>query len=267
MSKLRVRVRHRGELSVLSTRYPAFRQLRGIDVPLFSGRLWLREGGAPASVDITALFIGKSGYGKSSTINALTGLDCMRTSAVAGCTREPGSIELRVAENRYLSVIDLPGIGESTAFDAEYLPMYADFIKAADVVVWMLRADTRDYSIDERAIADCVDGAARAKLLIALNCCDKVEPISRSASPPGAAQLERITEKVLAVERLFDASGKVVPISADSGWNLDALATAMTARMRASLREPSAAIATAAQPSWSFFSFLGGFSLGVKIDS
>lgn len=232
---MQVRVAHRGELSELTDRFPAFLPMARAAIPLNSARRWHRPGNEASTYDATVVFIGKTGYGKSSTINALSGLACMQTSAVAGCTREPASIELKVRDHQYLSLIDLPGIGESEALDAQYFSLYSRILQAADAVVYLLRADTRDYSIDERALSTLFDEQTRARLVVALNCCDKVEPISRSALAPTPEQLVRIREKVAFIERSFDVHGRVVPISADTVWNLPALAGAISATVLRSL--------------------------------
>lgn len=50
----------------------------------------------------------------------------------------------------------------------------------SDVVVYVLRADQRDFAIDEMMFKNLFnDSANKSKVIIALNYSDKVEPINR----------------------------------------------------------------------------------------
>ena len=65
----------------------------------------------------TVVFFGKTGAGKSTTLNKLFGLELDTDHAVA-CTKEPKAIILSRSEHQYLPleqirVVDMPGIGKS----------------------------------------------------------------------------------------------------------------------------------------------------------
>jgi predicted GTPase len=62
--------------------------------------------------------MGKTGVGKSSLCNALFAGDISPVSDVAACTREPLRFRLQVGD-RYITLMDLPGVGESGARDTE----------------------------------------------------------------------------------------------------------------------------------------------------
>lgn len=233
---MQIQILRSGRLRDLAAQHPGFADLARTAIPPALHRRWLRKDGAATSHDLQAIFIGKTGYGKSSTVNALFSEQLMGTSAVAACTRHAQSLEFKIREGNYLAFTDLPGIGESRERDAEYLPLYASIIKTADAVVYMMRADTRDYSIDEKAYRMLFpDAEHKRNLIIGLNFCDKIEPISRSATKPTRLQLANIREKMAWIEDKFAPGGGVVPFSADAAWNLEALAEGISQVMVNSL--------------------------------
>lgn len=64
--------------------------------------------------------MGKTGAGKSSLCNTLFAGEVSPVSDVAACTREPLRFRLQVGE-RVMTIVDLPGVGESSARDTGYL--------------------------------------------------------------------------------------------------------------------------------------------------
>lgn len=233
---MEVRIRHEGTIAELTRRFPAFGPLHFARIAPLEHRLWQRGNGASQSHDLQVVFLGKSGYGKSSLVNALSGLPAMATSDVAACTRVIQSVEYAIHPGHYLSLADLPGLGESQQRDQEYLTLYRDILEKADVVVYTLRADCRDYSIDQRAFAELFSLADQGqKVVIALNGCDKIEPLQRQYSQtPSSAQRQNIERKVADLHRLFPGMTNIVPCSAATGWNLDQLGEAIMRLMRRS---------------------------------
>lgn len=222
---MQIQIRHSGKLRDLVAQHPAYAALENVAIPATNNRCWSRENGTGTSHDTQAIFIGKTGYGKSSTVNALFNREIMGTSAVAACTRHAQCLEFKIRDGNYLTFTDLPGIGESRQRDAEYIPLYTRIVETADAIVYMMRADTRDYSIDELAyLALFPKLASRRNLIIGLNFCDKVEPVSRESFTPTQAQLTNIKEKIAWINEKFDPGGGVVPFSANSGWNIDVFA-------------------------------------------
>lgn len=67
--------------------------------------------------------MGKTGAGKSSLCNALFTGEVSPVSDVAACTRNPLRFRLQVGEH-YMTLVDLPGVGESSSRDAEYTALY-----------------------------------------------------------------------------------------------------------------------------------------------
>lgn len=219
---------HRGHIDELATRHQAFSKLKHAKIKA-SHLKWRDRRDGAISFQAQAAFFGKSGYGKSSTVNAFFGNTILKTSDVAACTRECQCLDFELSAGCYLSLADFPGIGESEYRDKEYLKMYSDFLGHSVVVVYVLRADTRDYAIDETAyqllFAHQHD---KARVIFALNCCDKIEPISRNyTSEPSTEQMRNIDDKVNSVSAIFKPHNKIVPYSAETGWNMNELAEAI----------------------------------------
>lgn len=184
--------------------------------------------------DFSIGFFGKSGYGKSSLVNILLDDALMETSDVDACTRHCNYIEYEISESEgkksFLSFCDFPGIGEDVYRNDEYMKMYSDFMRTLGLVVYVVRADTRDYSIDEQAYEKIFNTPERKQnVIIALNFCDKIEPISRQAlSEPTPEQMRNIEEKVRFIQNKFNPGGGVVPCSSGTGWNIQKLAETIT---------------------------------------
>ena len=65
-------------------------------------------------------YYGKSaGRGKSSLCNALFASEVSPVSDISACTREPLRFRQQVGEH-FMTIVDLPGVGESRARDTEY---------------------------------------------------------------------------------------------------------------------------------------------------
>lgn len=218
--------KHKGHISEISKRYNIFSRLSNSRLASSTNREWRETQSGVQSNELLVAFFGKTGYGKSSTVNTLFGNSIMETSDVSACTRVCNSLDFELSPGHYLSIGDFPGIGENEYRDIEYLTMYKNFMQHATVVVYVIRADTRDYSIDESAYKTLFQQAyERKKVILAINCCDKIEPISRiEQEEPTAEQMHGIHEKIHSVNKIFKPENKVIPYSAATGWNMNQLA-------------------------------------------
>ncbi|MBM4290401.1 MAG: hypothetical protein FJ138_02310 [Deltaproteobacteria bacterium] len=195
-----------------------------------------RADGAREVDMLSAVVVGQTGYGKSSLLNALTGAPAFESDAVRACTRTAQSASLMLSKgrvNRALSLLDLPGIGESDAEDAKTLTLYRGALANAGVVLFVLRADKRDHERDlflwERVIRP-----TGLRVVWALNACDKVEPLSRRGGGLTPAQDVNVTRKVEAVSALFGCTpGSVVRVSATEGWGVEPLWCQLLAHLAA----------------------------------
>ena len=215
---------YRGDVAELEQRFSGFKRL---NVRGHKGwHYWRYASNSRQTLDKMVFFIGKTGYGKSSTVNAISGLPYMATSDVEACTRACQTLEYRVGKHRYLSIADLPGVGEDADRDAEYRQMYRDFLHYAAAVVYLLRVDSRDFAVDLKVIDQLIHDVPgiEKRLLLVVGQCDKAEPISRSQSvTPTMAQHNTIQRKISEVERIFQPHYPVLAYSAATGWNLDVL--------------------------------------------
>lgn len=91
--------------------------------------------------------MGKTGVGKSSLCNALFQQPVCLTHDLTACTREPQRLELSVGE-RGMTLVDLPGVGETPEYDEEYQSLYRNLLSELDLIIWVLRADDRARTTD-----------------------------------------------------------------------------------------------------------------------
>ncbi len=177
------------------------------------------------SYDLTTIFIGKTGYGKSSLINQIIGDNLFQTDSLTSCTKslQCADYKLNHQHDGYISFTDLPGIGESINADEKYKKSYIQMIEKAAVVVYVLRADQRDFIYDLEIINQYIKD--KTKILIALNYADKIEPLNRTMPfALSIKQLENIIQKVNEVNYLFKVKKtNIIPISVTENYNINHL--------------------------------------------
>lgn len=219
---------------------PAFSILHDYLPCMSKATVWNRSPGGQ-SCDLMVVAMGKTGYGKSTTLNTLLRENAFETSDIDGCTRKLQSLEYRFntsAANFYLSFADLPGLGEHPELDLQYYPLYRQTLRSAQVVLYFVRADQRDYSVDLRAFAELVNGSgAGGKVILVVNAVDKIEPLNRSLPFTLSLQQKRaLDEKIDLLRGLFSIPESVIiPVSGTEGFNLDALAKAIVSKLSTSL--------------------------------
>lgn len=76
--------------------------------------------------------MGKTGAGKSSLCNALFAGNVSPVSDVAACTRKPLRFRFQVGEH-FMTIVDLPGVGESERHDEEYAALYREQLPRLDL--------------------------------------------------------------------------------------------------------------------------------------
>ena len=229
--ELKVNIMHESHIDVLIARYRYFEGFKDMVLTPKDRNIWNRKQGA--TYDAQVIFVGKTGYGKSTTINAIVGAGIMESRCNEPCTRVCQSVEYRLHPNKnhYISFGDLPGIGESIEADRAYLELYSNFLRKTDLPVYILRADTRDWTVDEKAFDILFkDGFSRSRVLVGLNYSDKIQPINRQYPfIPTCEQIGNIKEKIMAISKLFGVSERmIVPYSASENWNIRELARAIS---------------------------------------
>ncbi|EOZ9157189.1 TPA: GTPase family protein [Citrobacter freundii] len=182
--------------------------------------------------------MGKTGSGKSSLCNALFAGEVSPVSDVAACTREPLRFRLQVGE-RYMTLVDLPGVGESGARDTEYAALYREQLPRLDLVLWLIKVDDRALAVDEHFYREVIGEAYRHKVLFVISQSDKVEPTC-GGEKLSAEQKQNISRKICLLHELFQPVNPVCAVSVRLQWGLRVMAERM---IRCLPREASSPVA------------------------
>ncbi|EKA1094681.1 GTPase family protein [Cronobacter sakazakii] len=169
--------------------------------------------------------MGKTGAGKSSLCNALFAGEVSPVSDVAACTREPLRFRLLVGD-RHMTLVDLPGVGESGARDNEYAALYREQLPRLDLVLWLIKADDRALAVDEHFYHQVIGEAYRHKVLFVISQSDKVEPTS-GGGPLSKEQKQNISRKICLLHELFQPVHPVCAVSVRLQWGLRVMAERM----------------------------------------
>ncbi|MDE9679726.1 MULTISPECIES: GTPase family protein [Citrobacter] len=187
--------------------------------------------------------MGKTGAGKSSLCNALFAGEVSPVSDVAACTREPLRFRLQVGE-RVMTLVDLPGVGESSARDSEYAGLYRDQLPRLDLVLWLIKADDRALAVDEHFYHQIIGELYRHKVLFVISQSDKTEPTSGGVYL-STEQKQNISRKICLLHELFQPVHPVCAVSVRAKWGLRTMAERM---IRCLPREASSPVVAQLQP-------------------
>lgn len=182
--------------------------------------------------------MGKTGAGKSSLCNALFAGEVSPVSDVVACTREPLRFRFQVG-GRYMTLVDLPGVGESDARDTEYAALYREQLPRLDLVLWLIKADDRALAVDEHFYHKVIGEAYRHKVLFVISQSDKAEPTSRGERL-STEQKQNISRKICLLHELFQPVHPVCAVSVRLQWGLRVMAERM---IRSLSREASSPVA------------------------
>ncbi|HFF8549860.1 TPA: GTPase family protein [Kluyvera cryocrescens] len=169
--------------------------------------------------------MGKTGAGKSSLCNALFAGEISQVSNVVACTREALRFRLQFGE-RLMTIVDLPGVGESNARDAEYAALYREQLPRLDLVLWLIKADDRALAVDEHFYHKVICETYRHKVLFVISQSDKTEPTSGSGQL-STEQKQNISRKICLLHELFRPVHPVCAISVRAKWGLRMMAERM----------------------------------------
>lgn len=169
--------------------------------------------------------MGKTGAGKSSLCNALFAGNVSPVSDVAACTREPLRFRLQLGE-RSMTIVDLPGVGESGIRDAEYAALYREQLPRLDLVLWLIKADDRALAVDEHFYRQVIGDTYRHKLLFVISQADKTAPTS-GGSTLSTEQKQNINRKIRLLHELFQPVNPVCTVSVRLQWGLRLMAERM----------------------------------------
>ncbi|MGG8268160.1 GTPase family protein [Klebsiella aerogenes] len=182
--------------------------------------------------------MGKTGAGKSSLCNALFAGEVSQISDVAACTREPLRFRLQVGE-RFMTIVDLPGVGENESRDAEYATLYRQQLPRLDLVLWLIKADDRALAVDEHFYREVIGEVYRHKVLFVISQSDKVEPTS-GGEKLSTEQKQNISRKICLLHELFQPVNPICVVSVRLQWGLRVMAERM---IRCLPREASSPVA------------------------
>lgn len=99
----------------------------------------------------TIVLSGKTGCGKTSTINALWDKN-LATNRVSSCTKYPAVMHIAdvfKGKKVEFNLVDLPGIAESLEANSLYSDFYYHFINKASLLICLTQADRRAYKQDQ----------------------------------------------------------------------------------------------------------------------
>lgn len=171
--------------------------------------------------------LGKTGAGKSSLCNALFGRDVAEVSDVEACTRHPQEIDLAINNGKGISLLDVPGVGESEEQDEEYSALYRRLMPGLDLVLWVIKGDDRALSVDERIFRSIVRPLIQQRgipVIFVISQIDKIEPCREwdwKKQCPGPYQTRNIEAKLASVRQLFKQPIHCVcAVSAEEGYGL-----------------------------------------------
>lgn len=155
---------------------------------------------------------GNSGVGKSSLCNALFGKDIAKISDVKACTRKPQEIFIgNGTDENGIILVDVPGIGEDPAHQAEYTALYKSLAPELDLVLWAVKADDRNYASGLDAFNAVFGQKDSPPVIFVITQTDKTNDAddwNRQAYIPGGSQEGNIAKKENDVSKRFGVSTK-----------------------------------------------------------
>ena len=190
----------------------------------------------------TIVLSGKTGCGKTSTINALWDKN-LATNRVASCTKFPAV--MRITDNFNgkeieFNLVDLPGIAESLEANSLYRDFYYQFINKASLLLCLTQADRRAYKQDQLFYTELISKdilRKNQKVVLGINQADLLFKDSEhldgvdlatieSTNPILVDKIEDLYENIFAdIFTDFDNVTKdsVAIYSVLQNWNLDNL--------------------------------------------
>lgn len=169
--------------------------------------------------------MGKTGVGKSSLCNALFQGDISPVSDVSACTREALYFRLLVG-NKGMTIVDLPGVGESRQRDSEYAQLYQQILPRLDLVLWVIKADDRALAVDEHFYRHVVGESYRDSVLFVVSQVDKLEPCHEWATvngSPSSRQKINLRRKLRDINMLFSPRHPVCALSVKARWGIETM--------------------------------------------
>jgi small GTP-binding protein len=121
----------------------------------------------------TIAIIGKTGVGKSSTINSLFNTN-LGVSHFESCTQKATPITISNGKGKIL-IYDMPGLGEDEEKDEDHKIEYKRVLPTCDVVLWIMNIADREMSSQQGYIKHIMT-YLEGRLVICANKADMVHP-------------------------------------------------------------------------------------------
>lgn len=169
------------------------------------------------------MLVGGTGYGKSSTINAL----CNAPVAAVAAFEEPKTKVIQKYETDNMVLWDTPGIGSSVEEDSKNLEALKNILREKDEagnpfidqVVLVMDAGSRDMGTSFELLNDVIvpslSDSRKDSILVALNRCDAVKPRNWNyeANEPDEVLKQFLEEKAESVRaRIAESIGIEVEV-------------------------------------------------------
>lgn len=155
----------------------------------------------------TLVLAGKTGCGKTSTINALWDKNLAVDRAVS-CTKFPAVMHIEDTYNGEtirFNLVDLPGIAESLDANTLYKSFYYKYIKDAKVLICLSQADRRAYKQDELFYIDLINNKILRKEQNVILGINQADLLFKSSDNLDGIDLHTITEEdTLVQEKVGD---------------------------------------------------------------
>lgn len=187
-------------------------------------------------------FIGETGVGKSSTLNALFNAG-LEVSHIEACTQTVRGVEVSTNSvagvNGALVAYDMPGLGESQLKQKEHIALYEQVLKDVDVALWILDAQNRAIASVQQYLERelrSIHPRLLERMVIALNKVELVYPGENAWHPlanlPSEEQEKNIKGRIHDVKRkirevLPNWRGRIIGYSAHKRYNLPQLFDSM----------------------------------------
>ncbi len=105
----------------------------------------------------------------------------------------------------------------------------AIFSLELDLILWVIKADDRAFSVDERFYRRVMTGYQQLFLFV-VNGADKIEPCHEwfvTSNAPSPHQLVNIEARLASIRQLFSPHHPVCAVSARTEWNLPSMIETM----------------------------------------
>ncbi len=182
----------------------------------------------------TIAIIGKTGVGKSSTINSLFNVK-LGVSHFESCTQKATPIKITNGKGEIV-IYDMPGLGEDEEKDEEHKLEYKRVLPLCDVVLWIMNVADREMSSQQKYIRDVMT-YLEGRLVICANKADMVHPENWNMkyNVPSDEQNDILEKRIIDIRKKLLTvvpnmnEEVIVYYSATKRYKLDALFGAMLA--------------------------------------